>query len=72
MTYAEASLVVLPFGKFRGQTIDHVAESDAGLLYLDWLIGQNWIRDGLRTALETYLGDPGIKGEIEKVMKVRR
>lgn len=30
----------MPFGKYRGQEINDLAQSDEGLLYLDWLRGE--------------------------------
>ncbi len=66
MDFKTASLTVLPFGKFKGKTIDHVAEDDSGLSYLEWLRDQ---RNGKATdfdvALNTYLADPTIQRECE-------
>lgn len=36
MTIDEAESVVMPFGKHRGRTIREIADTDEGLLYLDW------------------------------------
>jgi hypothetical protein len=41
---------VLPFGKFAGK---HCSEVDVE--YLDWLIGQDWLRADLRTSIEKHL-----------------
>lgn len=41
------------------------------LRYLDWLIGQEWVRDRLKDALTTYLGDETIKKEIEQAIRDR-
>jgi hypothetical protein len=43
MKFDEAKGFRLPFGNYRGQTLDEVAATDEGLRYLDWLVG--W--DGL-------------------------
>lgn len=60
---------VLKFGQYKDQTIDKAAESDAGLKYLDWLRGQPWLKDPLKKHLETYLNDPSIKADLEKLIK---
>ena len=31
---------VMPVGKYKGKTLDEIAESDEGLLYLDWIRGE--------------------------------
>jgi hypothetical protein len=36
--FAKAAAYVMPFGQYRGQTIDKIAQSDRGLLWLDWLL----------------------------------
>lgn len=41
---------VLPFGKHRGKNA-----SEVDVDYLDWLIGQDWLRPKLREALESHL-----------------
>ena len=40
----------MPFGKHKGEPI-----SECPTEYLDWLIGQDWLFDDLRTAIETDL-----------------
>lgn len=59
---------VLGFGKYKGQSIDSIATSDAGLKYLDWLVGQSWVFADVRKCLEEYLGDPVIKRELERLI----
>jgi hypothetical protein len=68
VTFAEAKGARVPFGKHAGRTIDDVAGSDDGLLYLDWLRDQDFssprcVRFG--EALEAYLSDPTIARELE-------
>jgi len=41
---------ILPFGKFKSQPC-----SDADVRYLDWLIGQDWLRDDLRQQILSHL-----------------
>jgi len=84
MTFEEAGKTELHFGAFRGQTIDEIAKTDRGLLYLDWLFGERategaavYIRETksremcVTKALETYLSDATIRGEIQRAMEER-
>lgn len=64
MTFKGAQEYILPFGKHVGKALDSIASTDEGLLYLDWLIGQDWVRGQTREALTAYLGDPAIKKEL--------
>ena len=41
---------VIPFGKHRGQRCSWIPAR-----YLDWLIGQDWLRPGLRARIEAHL-----------------
>jgi uncharacterized protein (DUF3820 family) len=59
---------VLPFGKFRGKTLDEIAESDDGLRYLDWLRGQSFVGSVTATWLRIYLDNPAIKSELAKLV----
>ena len=53
-------------GVYAGKTIDEIAETDAGLRYLDNLVG--FIDDGpLKRMLEIYLGDKTIQEELNKL-----
>lgn len=58
----------IPFGKYKGRSIDQIAESDEGLLYLDWLIGQEWLKAELRRDLQAYLDQPTIKAEVKRLL----
>lgn len=68
MNFKEASKYRIPFGKFKGKTIDQVASSDDGLRYLDWLIGEGKLYGDLKDALETYMSDEVIQKEIERIV----
>lgn len=57
---------MLKFGSYKDKTIDQAAETDKGLLYLDWLNGESWTKEPLKTHLRNYLSDPTIKRELEK------
>lgn len=67
--YRCASEFVLPFGKHKGRTLDQVAETDKGLLYLDWLNGLENTSGDLKLALETYLADPAIARELHRLLE---
>ena len=66
--FKAAQTFVIRFGEHNGKTIDKIAESDKGLKYLDWLRGQNYLRDPARMHIEYYLSDPTIKKELEKIL----
>lgn len=42
--------VVMPFGKHKGEEIGEIPTS-----YLDWLIGQDWLKADLRECIEDHL-----------------
>jgi hypothetical protein len=58
--FTAACAYELRFGKHKGSTIARVGSSDEGLKYLDWLVGQAWVVNGLKSALEAYLAHPSI------------
>lgn len=70
MTFDKARRVKMPFGKFTGKTLDNIAESDDGLLYLDWLAGQNTYGE-ISLGLVVYLGDAAIRADVEKLREAR-
>lgn len=51
----------LPFGKYKDKTFD-----ETPLDYLDWLVGQNWLKPNFKEALGAYLTHPTIAKELEK------
>ncbi len=74
--FATARDWIMPFGKYRGRTLDAIASNDDGLLYLDWLRGQ---KDAERQSspasrethrmLVAYLDDPTIAGDLAKLVR---
>lgn len=48
MTLAQARNNQMPFGKHKGRKLKDIEEHD--LLYLDWLIGQDYVKGWLREA----------------------
>ena len=67
MEFRAACGVVCPLGKHKGRTIDEIAEDDDGLRYLDWLVGQDWIYGQFKDALKTYLANPVIAQDLNRV-----
>lgn len=83
MTFSTASAFILPFGDFKGQALDQVAQSDDGLRYLDNLRGKldtdaaegRWLsRDAYNTKrnLAVYLDDPAIAKEATALARAER
>jgi hypothetical protein len=60
---------VMPSGEHQGKTFDQIASTKEGLLYLDWLVGQDWLRDPLKSALRDYLSNANIQRDIETAME---
>jgi len=54
----------MPFGKHKGRTLDDIGSSAEGLSYLDWLIGQDNLREPLKTNLETFMADGGVQKDL--------
>ncbi len=65
MTFKEAQEFVLTFGKYEDEALDDIASTDEGLLYLDWLAGEQIMDSELRLALNIYLSDICIQKELE-------
>ncbi len=68
MTFAAAQQYVMPFGQYKGQTLDHIASTDTGLRYLDWFAEECYHIETMN-ALSTYLSDPSIKKELDHLMR---
>lgn len=72
MTFDQAKLQCVPFGKFKGQSIDKVASTSRGLMYLDWMMSLKDLREGpFKDALNTYMRDEGIQKEVQQAMQDR-
>ena len=58
---------VMPFGKYKGLTLDQIATSDEGLLYLDWCVGK--FDDGyVKRIIQEYLSDSLIQKELDALL----
>jgi uncharacterized protein (DUF3820 family) len=67
--FTGACAFVMPLGKHKGTTLARIGASNEGLLYLDWLVGQEWVNGRLRESLETYLGHPAIAQQLESCLE---
>lgn len=52
----------------KGRTIDQIASTDAGLLYLDEVVDTLPKGSTLRKAIEVYLSDPVIKKDLDALL----
>jgi uncharacterized protein (DUF3820 family) len=68
MTFERAAKFVLPFGKHQGRELDVIGATDDGLRYLDWLVGQDWLKDNVRRAIKCYLARPAITAELDRAI----
>ncbi len=83
MTFAEAAAYGLTFGRYSQKTIDHIASTDQGLLYLDWMRGHleagklgsiepGKMNSELYVAIKIYLDDPTIANDLAAISRGRR
>jgi uncharacterized protein (DUF3820 family) len=49
---------VVPFGRFKGNTLEEIYDQDGGREYLVWLYSQSWLFEDLAEAIDTFLCDP--------------
>ena len=69
MTYDYAKHFKMPFGKYKGRTLDNIAQTDDGLLYLDWLSGQEIFENkALEEALKDYLSNEAIQKDLNELV----
>lgn len=55
---------VIQFGRERGRTLGQVAITPKGLRYLDWLVGQRWLDQETREAIEDFLAHDSVQREL--------
>lgn len=58
------------FGKFAGKTINEIAMTDEGLVWLDWAAGK--VQPPARDKIREFVADPTIQAEIEGAIELRR
>jgi uncharacterized protein (DUF3820 family) len=69
MTFLQSRDFKMPFGKYRGKTLDEIASNDEGLRYLDWLYGETETEAGpVQDALRVYLADPTIAKDLRSLV----
>jgi hypothetical protein len=74
VNYRVACGFKINFGRYAGVTLDGVADAGAdaeGLLYLDWLRGEGWVREKkplLLAALNCYLDSPAIARALDRAI----
>ena len=64
MTFEEARDFVMPFGMYKGDTLNSIASSYEGLKYLDWIVGEHLYGD-VKDAIEAYLDDASVQRDLE-------
>ena len=68
ITFSQSQIFQMPFGKHRGKALDEIAQTDDGLLYLDWILGE--LGEGTtKENVSAYLGDPTIAADVKKLVK---
>ena len=71
MDFRTAASFTLYFGKYTGKTLDQIAESDEGLLYLDWLLAEGWLGEVPKMHVKAYLGDLAIAKDLTRAVEDR-
>lgn len=69
--FSQAADFVLTFGKHQGKTIDKVAHTDEGLLYIDFLSGLK-LDFHTKNAVCTYLDEPAIAKDLAALLEARK
>lgn len=65
MTFKESQDYAMPFGQYKGHTLDDIAADDAGLKYLAWIRDEVTCSNLTAHAIVVYLSDPAINAELE-------
>jgi hypothetical protein len=71
MNFELARNHVMPWGKYKGCTLDFVAKTDEGLLYMDWFVGAAEKESATLTAMNEYLADPAVARELDAAVAAR-
>ena len=66
--FTRACAYRMPFGQHKGKTLSFIGANEAGLLYLDWLVGQKWVDGDLKEALQDYLGHEAIRRQLDSYL----
>jgi hypothetical protein len=65
MLFAESQQFKMKFGKYKGETLEDIASTDEGLLYLDWARGLDDLWATTQDALDSFLNHPSIAAELQ-------
>ncbi len=64
---------VIPYGKHKGRTLDAVASTGGGLIYLDKQREREWVREHhpeLTGAIAAYLAEPAVARELDRALRI--
>ena len=70
MRFEDAQEFDMPFGKYKGLSIDQVSMTNEGVLYLDWLIGED-LYGTFQDALESFMEDPMVQRDVKIAMSTQ-
>lgn len=63
---------VIPYGKHKGKTLDAVASTNGGLIYLDKQREREWLREThpeLAETINAYLEEPAVARELDQALR---
>lgn len=66
-TFTEARQARMPFGKYQGKTLEEIAMTDDGLMYLDFMRGELLVH-AVRFHIAAFLDDPTIAKDLRDLM----
>ena len=66
MRWSQACKYKLPFGKFKGETIEDIGATYDGLEYLVWLNGKR-LKIDTKVAVQTYLDAPIVAAVVSEI-----
>lgn len=70
--FDNAKNIPIPFGKYRGLTLNQCAKDDEGLLYLaDFMRHLQNLNEPFRAALNFFLDDPRVIADVEELHAAR-
>jgi hypothetical protein len=73
-TQVDDALARSPYPKHKGRTLDEIASTSEGLVYLDWLVGwlgEQGIKSDFRNSLSRYLARPEIRQSVDEAIETR-
>ena len=68
LTFHAAGNCKVMFTQYRGQTVDDIASTDRGLIFLDGLRDNESLDEGLKRCLDVYFQDPIIQRAIQEAV----